>query len=501
MVPPHLDDGVITEILHRLPTKEAYRLTAVCRRWRAIVASPTFLCRHLSPRPLPLLNDGPYAVILQPRGRRRKVGYTHLTVVATDPDDESVELDLPLDPKYTSMRRSWTGTPSASKKHRPLDCKLVMDSEDGVEDLLIGDLFSSTEEPDDRVACGGAVCEDEEPAGVLGIGDPPVEEEEVRKAPEEPDDGVARGGAAEERGAEEADDDDDYVAFFERTVPTLDVSMVASHERMLLCRDRRRYFVCDPAANRWLALPPSSFPPTHDTARGFHYHTDPATGRVAFTVVLLVRIAQRRVHVETFSSTTGNWDTKVMGAHGVARCLGGVTSPGIHAGTSFYWLSRRKGRVIRYDAARGRASVLREPPEATGSNARVGRSLGSTGGRLRLCTFDIIDSQSECMMPHDGITGEHGVWLLTVDEAWQRVHQATVDDISVYYFLSLFNHEVPVDFAGAGGGYVILNKSHFVLRYDLETGHKVTPMGIYRNDGTLGAHYDRFHAFPLFRPG
>ncbi|KAK3159790.1 hypothetical protein QOZ80_1BG0051130 [Eleusine coracana subsp. coracana] len=344
MVPPHLDDGVITEILHRLPTKEAYRLTTVCRRWREIVASPSFLCRHLSPRPLPLLDDWPYAVILQPRGRRRKVGYTHLTVVATDPDDESVNLHLPLDPKYTSSLRRR----SASTKRPPLDRKLLLDSEseDGVEDLLIGDLFSPTEEPD-RVACGGAICEDsssaddEEP----DIADPPVEEEEVRKATDD---------APEKRGAEDAEDGD-YVAFFERTVPTLDVSIVASHERMLLCRDRRRYYVCDPAANRWLALPPSSFPPTHDTARGFHYNVDPATGLVAFTVVLLVRIPQRRVHVETFLSTTGNWDTKVIAAHGVARCLGGVASPGIHFGTSFYWLSRRKGRVVRYDAARRRA--------------------------------------------------------------------------------------------------------------------------------------------------
>jgi len=31
-VAPHLDDGVVSDILHRLPTKDAYGLTAVCPR-------------------------------------------------------------------------------------------------------------------------------------------------------------------------------------------------------------------------------------------------------------------------------------------------------------------------------------------------------------------------------------------------------------------------------------------------------------------------------------
>ncbi|RLM86477.1 hypothetical protein C2845_PM04G20760 [Panicum miliaceum] len=61
---PHLDDGVVSEFLHRLPTRDAYRLTAVCPRWRALISSPSFLSRHLSPRPLPLLDGLPDAIVL-----------------------------------------------------------------------------------------------------------------------------------------------------------------------------------------------------------------------------------------------------------------------------------------------------------------------------------------------------------------------------------------------------------------------------------------------------
>lgn len=125
---------------------------------------------------------------------------------------------------------------------------------------------------------------------------------------------------------------------------------------------------------------PPSFSLTHDAARGFHYNTDPVTGRVSFTVVLLVRVAQRRMLVDTFSSTTGNLDTKTVGAQGVARCLP-VSSPGIHAGASFYWMSRRKGRVVRYDVARGRASVLREPPKAAWAGRWVPPAAGSECAR------------------------------------------------------------------------------------------------------------------------
>jgi hypothetical protein len=69
---PHLDDGIVSEILLRLPSKDAYRLAAVCRRWRAVLSLPTFLC---------------------------KVGYTHLTLVATDPNGR-VAVKPPVPDKY-----------------------------------------------------------------------------------------------------------------------------------------------------------------------------------------------------------------------------------------------------------------------------------------------------------------------------------------------------------------------------------------------------------------
>ncbi|XP_024315490.1 uncharacterized protein LOC112270947 [Brachypodium distachyon] len=52
-----------------------------------------------------------------------------------------------------------------------------------------------------------------------------------------------------------------WEVFFERTVPELDISIAASHGRLFLCRGRSRYYVCDPAANRWAELPPSAVAP------------------------------------------------------------------------------------------------------------------------------------------------------------------------------------------------------------------------------------------------
>ncbi|CAN6167577.1 unnamed protein product [Urochloa humidicola] len=426
---PHLDDGVVSEFLHRLPTKDAYRLTAVCPRWRALIASPAFLSRHLSPCPLPHHPDDlPDALILQPQ---KKLGYTHLSLVSTDPAVR-VALNLPLLPKYTDGERFRRGKPPPPPPSTP----------------------------------------------VMEVGN-------------------------------------DAAEFFERTVPMLDFTIAASHGRLLLGRGKARYFVCDPAANRWLALPPpATIPPTRDTACGFHYDVvadDAAAGPgrrvLSFTVVLLSRARSRRVLVETFSSATGRWAASTLGAQGVSRCLG-AASPGIHAGGCFYWLSRREGRVVRYDAARGRAAVVREPPNAEGSVARMVRSLGSTaGGRLRLCGFDIRDDKPDSCMPHDGLEGVHGVWEMDADAdggggwEWRRVHEAVVEDISAWYFKSLFGHETPLDFAGAPAGRIVVNKNHFLLRYDLESGEKVELMSIYRDDGNLGALYHRFHAFPFYRSG
>ncbi|PUZ71452.1 hypothetical protein GQ55_2G314400 [Panicum hallii var. hallii] len=409
---PHLDDGVVSEFLHRLPTRDAYRLTAVCPRWRALISSPAFLSRHLSPRPLPLLEGLPDAIVLQPK----KLGYTHLMLVATDPAVH-VALNMPRLPKYTVWDR-----------YRPPRTKLLPPS-----------------------------------TPVMELGD-------------------------------------HAAVFFERTVPMLDFTIEASHGRLLLGRGRTRYFVCDPAANRWLALPPpAAIPPTRDTACGFCYDVDAETGRVSFTVVLLARARFRRVLVETFSSATGSWATTMLDAQGVARCLG-TASPGIHVGTCFYWLSRRRGRVLSYDAARGRATVVREPPDAEGSVERTARSLGSTGGRLRLCGFDIRDDNPSAL-PHYSLEGVHGVWVMDDAGAWRRVHEAVVENIQAWYFKRLLGIEKPLDFAGAPGGYIVLDKDSILLRYDLESGEKVDLVRFYRDDGCIGALYHRSHAFPFYRSG
>ena len=143
--------------------------------------------------------------------------------------------------------------------------------------------------------------------------------------------------------------------------------------------------------------------------------------------------------------------------------------------------------------------MLREPPEAEGSKGRVGRSLGSAGGRLRLCAFDIRDEKSSSMVPHGDIKGVHGVWVMDAAGVWRRVHEAVVDDVSSWYFKILWNHELPVDFAGACGDFIIVDKNKYLLRYDLESGDKVRLAILYRDDGMFGSLYRRYRAFPFFR--
>ncbi|RLN22563.1 hypothetical protein C2845_PM07G38190 [Panicum miliaceum] len=422
-VAPHLDDGVVSDILHRLPTKDAYGLTVVCPRWREIVSGPAFLSRHLSPRPLPLLDHRPRALILQPR---RKIGYTHLTLVPTDPAD-SFALNLPLDPKYTSKSEESRRLHKV-KPPTPDLCDTAADN------FILSGLYSTGADDDVLVEL------DKLPSGVA------VDEVRDGEALEDPDQPADQSADADVPGEETAPplqvEAEDYAVFFERTVPLLDISVVASHGRLLLGRSRTGYYVCDPAANRWLALPPPPIPPTRDTASGLHYDLDAATGRVSFTVVLLVGHDAR--------------------ARRAGR--GAAASPGIRVGTCFYWLSRRRGHVVRYDVARGRASVVRDPPETEGSKGRAWRSLGSAGGRLRLCAFDIRDEESSNMLPHDGVEGVYGVWAMDPAGAWRRVHEAVVEDLSTYYFNMLWGLEMALDFAGACSDSIIVDKDEFLLR-------------------------------------
>ncbi|PNT71991.1 hypothetical protein BRADI_2g38180v3, partial [Brachypodium distachyon] len=268
------------------------------------------------------------------------------------------------------------------------------------------------------------------------------------------------------------------------------------------------FCVCNPTANRWLALPPSTTVPGLETNSGLHY--DILEDDAAFTVVLLARRRRRRVLMETFSSTTGRWDARELAAPGAA-------SPGIHVGTCFYWLCRDRhlsarrcqGGILRYDTARGRVSVLREPPEPEQSKGRVGRSLGSVGGRLRMCAFDIVRDDHGSSQPRKGLEGAHGVWMMTAAEEggdrrrWRRVREEVGGGgggrISTWCFNILFNHEEPVDFAGACGDFIVVEKEKLLLRYDLETGTKVELCSLYRFSGNLRHLCSRFHAFAFFR--
>lgn len=474
-----------------------------------MLCQPTFLCRHLSPRPLPLLDDGPSAFIVQPRG---KIGYTHLTLVATKPGD-GVPVKFPVLDRYMDRRPS---PRQIVRVPRPDPTPPLLDK--GTEKSVFRLLYSTGADDEDDVPY---VSESESEDGAA--------EAELPAVSSLFDDSESENDAAEQQAGvvdptatvmDVAEPDavpsehpdtppasevhvEDYVVFFEKTVPMLDISIVASHGRLLLARSQNRYYVCDPAANRWLALPPSTIAPDHDANRGLQYHVDVSTGNTVFTVVLLLRCRLRRGLVETFSSTTGTWNVRELRSEGVARCLG-AASPGVHVGTCFYWLSRRKGRIVRYDGASGRASLLREPPEAEQSKCRVGRALGTVGARLRLCAFDIRDEKGDSMLPHDDLEGVHGVWVMegvsaAARPSWQRVHEALVEDISVWYFLSLHNHETPVDFAGACGEFIVVDKGKHLLRYDLESGHKVPLFRFYRDTGRLGTLYCRYHAFAFFR--
>ncbi|KAM0884733.1 hypothetical protein ACQ4PT_030797 [Festuca glaucescens] len=272
VVMPHLDDGIVSEILYRLPSKDAYRLAAVCRQWLGVLCQPTFVCRHLSPRPLPLLDDRPYALIIQPR---RGTGFTHLTMVAVDPADR-VPVNVPIQPKYTDPN-----TPPP-RNLEPTSPRFDITKDKSVFRLRDPD------DPDE--------VEDH---------DVPAELPELPSSGPISSDPISTTTMMKVSTVEEATPPpllEDYVVFFERTVPMLDISVVASHGRLLLCRSRSRYYVCDPAANRWLALPPSTISPSSEANYGLHYDVDASR----FTVVLLVRWRRRRVLVDTFSSATGS---------------------------------------------------------------------------------------------------------------------------------------------------------------------------------------------------
>ncbi|CAD6245940.1 unnamed protein product [Miscanthus lutarioriparius] len=291
----------------------------------------------------------------------------------------------------------------------------------------------------------------------------------------------------------------ELATFLMRTIPKLDASFVASDGPMLLARNpTRSYFVCYPAANRWIALPP---PPAGDTvAAGFRYVVvDAASGTISFMVVLVAPD-----HVATFSSKTGEWGVKEHGAHEDVMAFG-AWGPGIRAGNSIYWQSAAgdaRARVLCFDVARGgRVSAFREPPLADGGTKRVGRSLGSASGRLRLCAFDVRDNDPGNVQLH-AVEGVHGVFFLDDGDAgtWRRAHEVVVrDDISVTFFGVPHGAEVPVDFTGASGSSIIVNKNQVLFRRDLEGGNKVRLFDLNKQyDPRMARLYNNLDMFPLF---
>jgi hypothetical protein len=146
--------------------------------------------------------------------------------------------------------------------------------------------------------------------------------------------------------------------------------------------------------------------------------------------------------------------------------------------------------------------VLREPPLAEEAKRRVVRSLGSVGGRLRLCAFDLRE-ESGSMSPdghNDDVEGVHGVWLMDAASAWRRVHEVVLEEVSIYHFKLLFGEEAPVDFASGSGEFIVLEKVGRLVRYeyDLESGSKVEIADL--EIGTNRRHqlYHRYNAFPFF---
>jgi hypothetical protein len=132
----------------------------------------------------------------------------------------------------------------------------------------------------------------------------------------------------------------------------------------------------------------------------------------------------------------------------------------------------------------------------------VGRSLGSAGGRLRLCAFDVRDNEPGDNEPH-AVEGVHGVFFLDDGDAgstWRRAHEVVVrDDISVSFFGVPHGAEVPVDFAGASGSSIIVNKNQVLFRRHLESGNKVRLFDLNKQYGRMARLYNNLDMFPLFQ--
>ncbi|KAL6644525.1 hypothetical protein ACP70R_016133 [Stipagrostis hirtigluma subsp. patula] len=284
--------------------------------------------------------------------------------------------------------------------------------------------------------------------------------------------------------------------FFRTTVPGLDVAVVASHGRLLLVRGNRFSFVCDPAENRWVKLPPGPvIEKLRQTAFGFHY-VHAASGEIRFTIVLLVRRRRRRLVVHTLQSHTGQWNSTILGVRTASRFLGQHSS-GVYSGGSFYWPSRH--RIIRYDAATGRVSVFRQAPPAPNFPTREGRSLGSVDGQLRLCTFDIRRQAADYAFEVRDVPAAINVWMLQ-GEQWVLVRQVVIGDVRWMYD-RFQGFELPLDWASSSTRVILVKKDNQLLIRDLETGYLTFLTSLHHGEagGIHSLYREGYRVFPFHK--
>ncbi|RLM73811.1 hypothetical protein C2845_PM15G17790 [Panicum miliaceum] len=251
-----------------------------------------------------------------------------------------------------------------------------------------------------------------------------------------------------------ADGKEPVPSFFQKTVRDLDIRIVASYGRLLLGRSPASFYVCSPKEDRWVKIPlPNTLPPSSDTAEALEYHFDAATGLMQFRVVVLVRLSNSRLAVKSFSSEETCWDTM--------EC----------------------GPVICYDLVGARVSVIAEPPVEEGCIRRVASSVGTTGGQLRMCTFD-VDAQEhygfEVVALDDGVLS---VWVReSVAASWVRIARVLVGVARWMWIIVLKNRDI-------------------LLRRDLVTGETEFVSNLCRRESSfLNGFYKgalALDAFPL----
>ncbi|XP_020152062.1 putative F-box protein At2g02030 [Aegilops tauschii subsp. strangulata] len=123
----HLDEGLVAEVLARLPARCVLRFRAVCKEWLRIIDSPAFLEAHARCRPLELL--------VYTRMETEVVGPDGLPQAATELDLDAVAVAVPAH-RPAPTRRTIATFPDSLDGGLNLYCSLLA-SCDGL--LLIRD--------------------------------------------------------------------------------------------------------------------------------------------------------------------------------------------------------------------------------------------------------------------------------------------------------------------------------------------------------------------------